>query len=77
MTPESLKQHVSVLMERIDKKPFAANELINSYIANHKHFSKDDKATLLDGVWRTIRSMGRLKYLYPNEAWLERVQVFF
>ena len=76
MTPESLEKHVSVLMERVDKKPFIANELINEYIAKHKHFSAEDKKILLDLVWRVIRAMGRLKYAYTNYSWQDRVHCF-
>ncbi|MBP5343587.1 MAG: RsmB/NOP family class I SAM-dependent RNA methyltransferase [Alphaproteobacteria bacterium] len=74
MTPASLEKHTAVLMERISKKPFAANELINSYISEHKHFNKADKSALLEAVWRTIRFMARLKYLYPSSTWEERAR---
>ena len=76
MTPESLEKHVGVLMERIDKKPFVANDLINTYIADHKHFSSDDKHMVLGATWRVVRVMARLKYSYPAATWLDRVQSF-
>ena len=76
MTPESLEKHAGVLMERIEKKPVIANELINTYIASHKHFDSADKRALLDLVWRVIRTMARLKYAYPDKNWFERVQLF-
>lgn len=74
MTPESLQKHVGILMERIQKKPVVANELINTYIASHKHFSSEDKRVLLDFVWRCVRAMARLKYAYPNDSWEMRVK---
>ena len=74
MTPENLQKHVGLLMERIDKKPFVANELINTYLASHKHFSGDDRRALLDLVWRCVRAMARLKYAYPNETWEVRAK---
>lgn len=74
MTPESLQKHAGILMERIYKKPFAANELINTYIASHKHFDGADKRALLDLVWRSVRAMARLKFAYPNDTWEERVK---
>ena len=74
MTPESLQKHVGVLMERIEKKPVKAQELINTYIASHKHFDGADKRALLDLVWRCVRAMARLKYAYPNENWETRVK---
>ena len=77
MTPESLEKHVSVLMERIDKKPLAASELINTYIAKHKHFNRDDKYLLLDSVWRAVRVMARLKYNYPSQTWVDRIHALF
>lgn len=76
MTPESLQKHVGLLMERIEKKPIKAQELINTYIASHKHFDRQDKHTLLDLVWRIVRAMARLKYAYPNVSWEKRVQAF-
>ena len=76
MTPESLQKHAGLLMERIQKKPVIANELINTYIASHKHFNGDDKRALLDLVWRTIRSMGRMIYAWPNATWEQRIQSF-
>ena len=69
MTPESLQKHAGILMERIQKKPVIANELINTYIASHKHFTGEDKRALLDFVWRMVRVMARLKYTYPNDSW--------
>ena len=76
MTPESLEKHVGLLMERIEKKPVKAQELINTYIASHKHFDSTDKHALLDLVWRVVRTMARLKYLYPDENWEKRVKKF-
>ena len=73
MTPESLQKHAGVLMERIEKKPVKAQELINTYIASHKHFNGEDKRALLDLVWRSVRAMARLKYAWPNESWESRV----
>ena len=74
MTPESLQKHVGVLMERITKKPFIANDLINTYIASHKHFNGDDKRALLDLVWRCVRAMARLKFSYPSDTWEMRAR---
>ena len=74
MTPESLQKHVGILMERIQKKPFIANELINTYIVSHKHFNSNDKREILDIVWRCVRAMARLKFAYPNDGWEERVK---
>jgi len=76
MTPESLQKHTGLLMERIEKKPVKAQELINTYIAAHKHFDGNDKRTLLDLIWRVVRAMSRLKYAYPNATWEKRVQAF-
>ena len=76
MTPESLQKHAGILMERIQKKPVVANELINTYIASHKHFNGEDKRALLDLVWRCVRAMARLQYAYPNDTWEKRVQNF-
>ena len=76
MTPESLQKHAGTLMERIQKKPVMANELINTYIAAHKHFSGDDKRILLDLVWRLVRTMARLQYAYPDSSWEKRAQFF-
>ena len=76
MTPDSLIKHVSVLMERIDKKPLIASELINSYLTKHKHLTKSDKNTILDLVWQVVRVMGRLKYAYADKNWTERVLAF-
>ncbi len=75
MTPESLQKHTGILMERIQKKPVIANELINTYIASHKHFNGDDKRALLDLVWRCVRSIARLKYAHPNESWETRAKI--
>ncbi len=75
MTPESLQKHTGILMERIQKKPVIANELINTYIASHKHFDGDDKRILLDLVWRLVRTMARLQYAYPNETWEARAKM--
>lgn len=74
MTPESLQKHAGILMERIQKKPVIANELINTYIASHKHFDGEDKRALLDLVWRCVRTMARLKFAYPNDTWEVRVK---
>ncbi len=74
MTPESLQKHAGILMERIEKKPVIANELINTYIASHKHFDGDDKRALLDLIWRCVRTMARLQYAYPNENWEMRTK---
>lgn len=74
MTPESLQKHAGILMERIQKKPVIANELINTYIASHKHFDGNDKRALLDLVWRLVRAMARLQYAYPNETWEVRTK---
>ena len=74
MTSESLQKHAGILLERIAKKPFVANELINTYIASHKHFDGDDKRALLDVVWRCVRAMARLKFAYPNDTWEVRVK---
>ncbi|MBQ3695782.1 MAG: RsmB/NOP family class I SAM-dependent RNA methyltransferase [Alphaproteobacteria bacterium] len=74
MTPESLQKHAGILMERIEKKPVKAQELINTYISGHKHFDGADKRALLDLVWRCVRAMARLKYMYPNESWEVRVK---
>ena len=74
MTPESLEKHAGILMERIEKKPGRANELINAYITSHKHFNSDDKRALLDLVWRCVRTMARLKYIYPNDTWQGRIK---
>ncbi len=76
MTPESLQKHAATLMQRIEKKPFAANELINSYISQHKHFNAADKREVLDFVWRMVRAMGRLKYAYPEMDWMARASQF-
>jgi len=76
MTPESLQKHVGLLMERIEKKPVKAQELINTYIASHKHFDGTDKRILLDLVWRVVRTMAHLKYAYPDKDWETRVQSF-
>ena len=77
MTPESLQKHTGMLLERIEKKPVKAQELINSYIASHKHFNAEDKRALLNCVWKCVRLMARLKYAYPNENWEARVHAFF
>ena len=74
MTPENLQKHVGILIERIDKKPFIANELINTYIASHKHFDGGDRRALLDLAWRCIRAMARLKFAYPDDTWEARVK---
>jgi len=74
MTPESLQKHAGILMERIQKKPVIANELINTYIASHKHFDGNDKRALLDLVWRIVRTMARLKFAYPNDTWEARAR---
>ena len=74
MTPESLQKHAGILMERIYKKPFIANELINTYIASHKHFDGTDKRALLDLVWRCVRAMARLKFAHPNDTWEARAK---
>lgn len=76
MTPESLQKHTGLLLERIEKKPLKAQELINSYIASHKHFNAEDKRTLLEYVWQCVRAMARLKYAYPNDSWEMRVKTF-
>ena len=74
MTPESLQKHTGLLLERIEKKPVKAQELINTYIAAHKHFDAADKHALLDLVWRVVRAMARLKFAYPNDSWEVRVK---
>ena len=74
MTPESLQKHAGLLMERIQRKPIKAQELINTYIASHKHFNGDDKRILLDVVWCAVRMMARLKFIYPQDTWEERVK---
>lgn len=74
MTPESLQKHVGILMDRIQKKPFIANELINTYIATHKHLNGDDKRAILDLVWRCVRAIARLKFAYPNDSWEGRAK---
>ena len=75
MTPEMMKA-VAYLLEKIERRPAPAGEMINGYLATHKYLKGEEKKKFLSLVWGVIRTKARLKWAYPDLLWQERIEKF-
>ena len=64
------------LLEKIERRPQPANEMINAYLSTHKYLKGDDKKEFLVLVWGVIRAKARLTWAYPAISWQERIEKF-
>ena len=65
MTPELIKAS-AYLLEKIERRPAPAGEMINTYLATHKYLKGEDKKEFLALVWGVIRAKARLMWAYPE-----------
>lgn len=75
MTPQIIKA-IAYLLEKIERRPAPAGEMINSYLATHKYLKGEDKKEFLNLVWGVIRAKARLMWAYPELSWQERIEKF-
>ena len=75
MTPELIKA-VAYLLEKIERRPAPAGEMINTYLATHKYLKGEDKKGFLALVWNIVRAKARLMWAYPEASWQERIEKF-
>ena len=75
MTPELIKA-AAYLLEKIERRPAPAGEMINTYLATHKYLRGEDKKEFLALVWGVIRARARLSWAYPESSWQERIEKF-
>ena len=75
MTPELIKA-AAYLLEKIERRPAPAGEMINTYLATHKYLKGEDKKEFLALVWGVIRAKARLQWAYPDLSWQERIEKF-
>ncbi|MGN0919662.1 MAG: RsmB/NOP family class I SAM-dependent RNA methyltransferase [Alphaproteobacteria bacterium] len=71
-----LVKAAAYLLEKIERRPAPASEMINAYLSTHKHLKGQDKAAFLALVWGVIRAQARLAWAYPNQSWQERIEIF-
>ena len=76
MSVELIKA-AAYLLEKIERRPQAAQEMINGYLASHKYLKGEEKKAFLALVWGAIRAKARLQWAYPEAGWQERIQNFF
>ncbi len=65
---------LAYLLERIQKKALAANEMIADYMATHKFLKGPEKAQFLACVWFCIRNQAKILYSFPDKTWTERLE---
>ena len=75
MTPEMIKA-AAYLLEKIERRPAPAGEMINTYLETHKYLKGDKKKAFLTLVWGVIRAKARLIWNWPDLAWQERIEKF-
>ena len=75
MTPELIKA-AAYLLEKIERRPAPAGEMINTYLATHKYLKGEEKKEFLSLVWGMIRAKARLQWAWPDLSWQERIQKF-
>ena len=64
------------LLEKIERRPAPAGEMINTYLATHKYLKGEEKKDFLSLVWGVIRAKARLTWSYPDLSWQERIENF-
>ena len=64
------------LLEKIERRPAPAGEMINTYLATHKYLKGDEKKEFLALVWGVIRAKARLMWAWPDLSWQERIERF-
>ena len=75
MNPDFIKAS-AYLLEKIERRPAPAGEMINTYLATHKYLKGEDKKEFLTLVWGVIRARARLMWAYPEESWQKRIEKF-
>ena len=75
MTQELIKA-AAYLLEKIERRPAPAGEMINTYLATHKYLKGEAKKEFLALVWGVIRAKARLMWAYPEASWQERIEKF-
>ena len=75
MTPELIKA-ATYLLEKIERRPQSAAEMVNTYLATHKYLKVEGKKEFLALVWGIIRAKARLMWAYSENSWQERIQKF-
>lgn len=73
---ENLIKAVAYLLEKIERRPAPAGEMINTYLATHKYLKGEEKKEFLALVWGIIRAKARLMWAYPEKTWQERIEYF-
>ena len=71
-----LVKAAAYLLEKIERRPAPAGEMINTYLATHKYLKGDEKKEFLNLVWGVIRAKARLMWAYPDASWQERIEKF-
>lgn len=74
MIKEEFIKALAYLLERIEKKAIAANDIIGDYMATHKFLKGEEKAEFLKEVWFCIRNQAKILYTYPDKNWQERLE---
>ena len=75
MNPDFIKA-ASYLLEKIERRPAPAGEMINTYLATHKYLKGEEKKDFLALVWGVIRARARLAWAYPDATWQDRITFF-
>ena len=57
MTPDMIKA-TAYLLEKVERHPAPAGEMINTYLATHKYLKGDDKKEFLAWVWGGVHGGG-------------------
>ena len=73
MIKEEFIKALAYLLERIEKKAIAANDIIGDYIATHKFLKGEEKAEFLKEIWFCIRNQAKILYAYPDKTWIDRL----
>lgn len=71
-----LVKAAAYLLEKIERHPAPAGEMINTYLATHKYLKGEEKREFLALVWGVIRAKARLMWAYPDLSWQERIEKF-
>ena len=74
MEQSELHKIVSYLLEKIEARSTPANDIIGDYMNTHRYLDVNDRQEILALVWRVIRNWFKVKYLWPDLGWGERLK---
>ena len=74
MEQNELYKTISYLLDKIENRSTPANDIVTDYLRTHRYLSPTEREELLDLIWSSIRHYARLKYVWPDLAWQERLE---